>query len=594
MHPNTPTRASTRRTGRSHALANAAAIRRIALLAAATALIAGCASNPPPALPPGSPPIGAAPLACAGMATLTVPASAIGLPTRGARVTSATLVAPGGSGAAALPEYCKVLADIAPVDPAAPAIKLELDLPTQWNRKFLMFGGGGYNGLIRLPPNGNVPAGPADQPYPLGRGYATVVSDSGHQAGPMGALDGSFGVNDEAVRNFSRDALKKTRDVAIALLRQRYAVAGPERAYFAGGSTGGREALAVIQNWPDDWNGAIALYPAGAAASLDLQFGRISQALARPGAYPNAAKRRRLFDAALQACDELDGVKDGIIGATRACHARFDPATAMVDGAPLRCANGAEGGDRCLSDAQIAALKVYDTPIRFGYPVASGETGYPGFNIWGSDLGMDGPLPAQATVTTLALGSEQPASPMPPKAPFGPAFWDQWARFFVTRDPAFNSMTLDPTQPGRWQARISELTALQDINKTDLGAFQSRGGKLLMAHGTNDVLVSTRASEDYFQRLRKTMGADRVDAFVRYYEIPGYGHAVSTTFNAAWDSLTTLENWVERGIAPPPQTVADTLGVPGRTRPLCPYPGYPRYNGSGDVNRAASFSCAQP
>jgi hypothetical protein len=48
---------------------------------------------------------------------------------------------------------------------------------------------------------------------------------------------------------------------------------------------------------------------------------------------------------------------------------------------------------------------VYDTPIRFGYPVASGETGYPGFNLWGSDLGMAGAHPAQATVTTLALGS---------------------------------------------------------------------------------------------------------------------------------------------------------------------------------------------
>ena len=283
-----------------------------------------------------------------------------------------------------------------------------------------------------------------------------------------------------------------------------------------------------------------------------------------------------------------------MISNTRACAARFDMATATVGGAPLRCANGAEGGDSCLSDAQIAALKVYESPIRFGYTVGSGETGYPGFNLWGSDLGMDGTHPAQATVTTLALGSEQPASPMPGKAPFGPIFWDQWARYFVTRDPAFNSMTLDPTQPGRWQARISELTVLQDINKTDMSGFASRGGKLLMAHGTNDVLVSTRASEDYFARLKKTMGGERVDSFVRYYEIPGYGHAVSTVFNAAWDSLTTLENWVERGVAPPPQVVADTIGVPGRTRPLCVYPGYPRYSGSGDINQAASFSCAQP
>ena len=113
-----------------------------------------------------------------------------------------------------------------------------------------------------------------------------------------------------------------------------------------------------------------------------------------------------------------------------------------------------------------------------------------------------------------------------------------------------------------------------------------------MAHGVADALVSPRSTQKYLQRLRTTMGADRVNGFLRYYEIPGYGHAASSIFNASWDSLTTLENWVERGTAPANQVVADTAGVPGRTRPLCEYPAFPRYSGSGDVNSAASFSCA--
>jgi feruloyl esterase len=88
------------------------------------------------------------------------------------------------------------------------------------------------------------------------------------------------------------------------------------------------------------------------------------------------------------------------------------------------------------------------------------------------------------------------------------------------------------------------------------------------------------------------MGVALVDTFLRYYEIPGYGHAIGIVFNAAWDSLTTLENWVEKSTLPPNQVVTDTLGVPGRTRPLCDYPAYPRYKGSGDVNLASSFSCS--
>ena len=97
-----------------------------------------------------------------------------------------------------------------------------------------------------------------------------------------------------------------------------------------------------------------------------------------------------------------------------------------------------------------------------------------------------------------------------------------------------DSLSLDPQNPGAWTDRIHHLAKLQDINSTDLSAFNQRGGKLLMAHGTADVLVSTRATA---------------------------------------------------------QVVSDTAGVPGRTRPLCEYPTWPRYSGAGDVNQAASFSC---
>jgi hypothetical protein len=237
-----------------------------------------------------------------------------------------------------------------------------------------------------------------------------------------------------------------------------------------------------------------------------------------------------------------------------------------------------------------------NTPLALNYTLASGERGYPGFTTWGTDFGMPGTSPLQPTVLTLSLGTAQPANPMPPVSaastpPYGSTFWDQWVRYFVTRDANFNSLTLDPTAPGALQKRIVELTAIQDLNDTDLSAFASRGGKILMAHGSHDALVSTRATEQYYARIQATMGAPRVAGFMRYYEIPGYGHAVSSVFNASWDSLTTLENWVEKGIAPAPQIVADTAGVPGRTRPLCDYPTWAKYRGTGDMNLATSFSC---
>ncbi len=529
---------------------------------------------------------------CTSLADASIPATSIGLPTTGARVTASELIASSGSGQALIGAYCKVSVDIHPVDPLAPNIKLIVNLPERWNHKGLMFGGGGYDGTIPAS-NGNIPAGPIGVSVPLAQGYATFSSDSGHQANALLSQDGAFGANDEAVANFSGNALKKTHDVALSLINRYYKVEKPDRMYFVGGSTGGREALAVAQRWPADWDGVIALYPAWNAASLDLQFGRITRALAAPGAYPNQAKRKLLFDAAMQVCDKLDGVKDGLISNMQACHAAFNPSTARLNGRALRCPNGSDAGDHCLSDPQIRALKVFDTAITFNYPLQSGETQYPGFNVWGSDLGMITTQPLQSRVTFLALGTVQPATPMPAAAPYFSVFWDQWVRFFVTRDPGFNALTLDPQQPGPWQGRISALTGIQDVNKTDLSAFNARGGKLLMAHGMADVLVSTRATEQYYERLQGTMGKENVDKFVRYYEIPGYGHALSTVFNAAWDSLETLEQWVEKDQAPRNQIVADSVGVPGRTRPLCDFPSWPRYRGAGDVNVAASFECAK-
>jgi feruloyl esterase len=567
-------------------------------------MLGGCGSDddddasPPPAAAPAPSPAPApapAPQAksCSELIGMTVGAASIGMPTTGAVVTGAQTIAAAGEGLAAVGEHCRVLGDINPVDPTAPKIKFQVNLPATWNGKAMMFGGGGYNGTIATG-TGNLPAGPVTRPVPLGSGYATFGSDSGHQAGPAGSRDGAFGANDEALRNFAGDAIKKTRDVSIAVIEARYA-AKVQRTYFAGGSTGGREALLAVGNWPQDFDGAIVLYPAWNAVALNLHFGRMTQELAKPGAYPSRAKRKVLLDAALETCDVLDNVEDGLISNVAACETAFDPAVATLDGVPVRCPDGADTADTCLSDAQIAAFKALDEPLELSYALPSGEQGYPGFTTWGTDFGIPNPSPLQDTVLTLALGTTQPASPMPPVAlpnspPYGSTFWDESVRYFVTRDPTFNSLALDPANPGPWQARIQELSAIQDANRTDFSAFQAKGGKILMAHGKHDALVSSRGTQQFVNRVRSTMG-DTSD-FMRYYEIPGYGHAVSTVFNASWDSLATLERWVEQGVAPGVQIVGDTVGVPGRTRPLCDFPAWPRYTGSGDVNSAASFTCA--
>ncbi|MDT7835076.1 tannase/feruloyl esterase family alpha/beta hydrolase [Aquabacterium sp. OR-4] len=558
------------------------ALLTLCLPAAMLLATTGCASLHVPT--PPQPPRG-----CAEMASHSVDADRIGLPTRGARVTTATAVAASGSGAALRPAHCLVAGEIGPVDPAAPPIRFQLALPDAWNGKALMFGGGGLNGTV---PNvlGNVSAGPVDKPLPMARGYATFGSDSGHQANALGSLDASFGLNDEALANYAGDALKKTRDVAIALIAHRYG-RPPVRAYFSGGSTGGREAIQAVQRWPADWDGAIAWYPASAGMVSILGGHRMNRALAQPGAYPNAAKRDALLRAALQACDGLDGALDGLISHQDRCNAVFDPATARLGDQALRCADGADTGDHCLSDVQITAMKVINTPTRLDY-LASGEHQHPGYNIWGADTGIHTRTHAvQPIVNFLAFNKSAPGRPMPADAPYISIYLDQWVRFHVTRDPSYDALSLDPENPGAWAARIGLLSASLD-NRRDLSAFAAKGGKLLLAHGLNDVLVSSRSTRALYNVWLAQMGAGPLRSFVRYYEVPGYNHAVSSVFNATWDSLSALEQWVEQGHAPERQVTTDTVGVPGRTRPLCDYPLWPRYRGSGDLNAAESFTCS--
>ncbi|WP_234024360.1 tannase/feruloyl esterase family alpha/beta hydrolase [Streptomyces sp. HGB0020] len=509
---------------------------------------------------------------CAALDGMTIPASAMSLPTTGGRVESTAAMTSVVSGRTI--QYCQVDVDIFPVDRSAPDIKARIDLPHGWNRKALMFGGGGYNGTIPDLTQ-NVPFGPADQPAPLARRYATFASDSGHQQSPTAppSLDGSFGMNDEALTNFAAgDALKKTRDASLFLIRQAYGT-HPAEVYFAGGSTGGREALVVAQRWPKAFDGVISAYPAWNNLSEILDLGYLTQVLSRPGAFPGPEKQTLLYDSVISACDRLDGVRDNVVSNPQGCG--FDPHV-------LRCPGGADTGPTCLSDPQIRSVIAMSSPFRWPYRIASGETEYPGFPfLSGADM----------RTPFLGFGDTAPADPMPATSGYGMQYWDQWVKYFLTRDPHHNSLDVDPRHPGTWLDRISRLSTVEDRNNADLGPFARAGGKLILLHGAADELVSPRSTSDYYRRVRDLLGAGTTRGFMRYYVVPGANHANFGTpaFAAGWDSLTALERWVEKGRAPAHPTVTDTTRH--RTRPLCDYPDWPRYR-TGDPNDASSFVCA--
>ena len=512
--------------------------------------------------------------ACTSVGTLSVEAAAIGLPTQGATITSTKLVAASGSQG----EYCEVRGSIQPMDATAPPIKLQANLPSQWNGKMMQFGGGGFDGTVVTGLNA-APNSPSSIRTPLARGYVTFGSDSGHTGGiGFSTNDAAFGLNDEALANYGGDAIKKVHDAVAAIVHARYGDRAV-KTYFVGGSKGGQEALAAAQRWPSDYDGVVSYYPAWSYTAAFSAANRLTVASYQPGAYINAAKGTMLFNAVVSACDALDGVADGIVSSPAACH--FDPAT-------VRCAGGSDTGDTCLSDAQIAMVQQIESPSALAFPVHNGIQGYPGFPVL-SGAQLQGPFLA-------FFGS----SPTPSTQPaFGAQSFlnslsDGFVKYFVTRDATYDALqyraqdAVDTAKGTSHQARVQQISASLDASD-DISAFARRGGKLLLLHGTADAIVSPRGSIAYHQRVQDQLGAEATRAFMRFFMIPGFGHGYAAPFAATVDSVGALEDWVERGIAPAGLTTADAATA--RSRPLCEYGSYPKYNGSGNVNAAASFTC---
>lgn len=534
---------------------------------------------------------------CGAIAGSTIAATEISLATGGAAIRSALLVKAGDAGNAN-GTFCKVLGTVAPVSAAAPVINFEVNLPAAWNGKLLQVGGGGFDGTLvtGLDPMNFAPA--AITP-PLAQGYVTLGDDAGH-AGTV--TDGAFAVNDEALANYGRLSLKKTHDVAMALVRRLYKVEQPKKSYFIGSSTGGRDALAAVQNWPDAYDAIFINRPALNYTGLRLSNVQLGRSLFLNGGvgWINPAKTSLLLGAVMDSCDQLDGVQDGIISNVDACKAKSEATLAA-----LRCTGGRDTGDACLSDAQLATVRTMAGSLQLGYALANGVTRYGGYNIMaGMVFG-----PPYATARNFGPNSAGPAAPKylavgsgaGANAPNAYVTGDQWLKYFITRNAEFNSLTVDPVAPGAWQQRIVDVSRQTDATSLELDAFFNKGGKIIWTHGSADEVVSTDSSIDYYQQLVGKYGQARIDANVRFYLIFGNGHGDTGPMLPTFDSLGMLADWVENGADPAngkvyknvrAKAASDKSPAGSAERPLCRYPTYPQYKGTGnDPNLAASFTC---
>ncbi|MCY1546128.1 Mono(2-hydroxyethyl) terephthalate hydrolase [compost metagenome] len=83
---------------------------------------------------------------------------------------------------------------------------------------------------------------------------------------------------------------------------------------------------------------------------------------------------------------------------------------------------------------------------------------------------------------------------------------------------------------------------------------------------------------------------------MEFFLQPGVQHCAGGVGPDTVDLVDAVAKWRERGTRPSTQNIVAskldmTTKAPVLTRPLCKYPGFPKYKGSGDVNSADSYTC---
>jgi feruloyl esterase len=439
---------------------------------------------------------------------------------------------------ARLPAFCRMAATLTPSSDSD--IKIEVWIPIAgWNGKLQGVGNGGWSGAISYP---GLAGG-------VIRGYATASTDTGHSGG-----SGSFVLgHPEKLIDFGYRAVHEMTVTAKAVITA-FNGTGPKLSYWNGCSSGGKQGLKEAQKYPADYDGIVAGAPANNWTHLEAQSLWVAHAVHQdPASFIPQSKYALLHQAALSACDALDGVKDGVLEDPPRC--RFDPKL-------LECKG--EETPTCLTTAQVeAARKIYA-------PATNPRTGkeiYPGLEA-GSEMGwgpLAGPRPLPIAVDEFKYEVFQDAS------------WD-WRTLNFDADVA----RADKADHG-----------IINATDPDLSEFITRGGKLLLYHGWNDTLISPRNTVEYYKNVQYTLGSP--EDSVRLFMVPGMMHCGGGDGTADWDKTAIIEQWVEQGHAPD-QIVAERRvnGKTVRTRPLCPYPQVAQYKGSGSTDEAASFVCKAP
>lgn len=438
-----------------------------------------------------------------------------------------------------------------------------------WNGRFFGAGGGGWMAGAE---GGLAPA--------VSKGYAAAMTDSGHLlvgAGLEAAADASWLLHEPGVVNLpllydnayvSMDDMTKLAKQVVESFYGRSA----QYSYWGGCSTGGRQGMVQAQRFPENYDGILSIAPSMNWVSFLVAELWPQVVMNELGVHPPTCELHAITAAAIEACDELDGVKDGLVSAHGQC--AFDPATLV--GTQIDCDGKPH---RITSEAATIAAETWQGPRN-----AAGAIEWPGLSHEASFY-----MPEIGPFGGLVQTDCPPTSPTDGKKCSGVPFVmsASYIKYLLAKDPAFDVGAVT-RKDFFWLLHQSrqEWGSVLDTAYPDLSTFKAAGGKMLHWHGIADQLIPVNGSKDYYTRV-EALDPDVRD-FYRYFEVPGVTHCQGGPGYFPATALESLVKWVEEGEAP-----GSIEGVLGDVkRPICAWPLVAVYKG-GDVDEAESFECKE-
>lgn len=285
------------------------------------------------------------------------------------------------------------------------------------------------------------------------------------------------------------------------------------------------------------------------------------------GVYPPQCELEAITEAAIAACDELDGVKDGMISDPDRC--TFDPLS-LVD-QTIQCAE--TGVERKISlEAAQVALAAWT-----GLRTTDGRFMWHGMN---RDTRLSGIANTECTSSGQCTGS-----------PF--TISSDWIKYFVQKDPEFDITKITDEEYERIiRQSHNQYASILGTADPDLTDFRQAGGKMITWHGLIDELIFPNGTYEYYERVLK-VDPNAAD-YYRFFPAPGIEHCRGGIGPFPSTALESLVRWVENGEIPEVLNGTSLPLADGtiRTAPLCPYPLVAAYKG-GDIHEATSFRCEE-